>query len=147
VQLKYYRLQQIGEGSIELNVGEDEPTYGPTDRGTGTVHPEMVELSRVIDLLNERFGTQFTPADELLFEQIQAEAVADPDLRQSATVNTLDNFRHVFDPALEGIFVDRMDDNADIFARFMNETDFRQIVQETLRRRVYDEIRGEDAAD
>ena len=146
VQLKYYRLQKIGEGSIPLT-GESEPIYGPTDRGTGSAHPEMVELSRVIDLLNARFGTQFMPADELLFEQIQAEAVSDPDLQQSARVNTLDNFRHVFDPALEGIFVDRMDDNADIFARFMNEAEFRQIVQETLRRRVYDEIRGEDAAD
>ena len=36
---------------------------------------------------------------------------------------------------------DRMEDNADIFARFMNEGESRQPVLETFRRRVYEQIR------
>ena len=146
VTLKYYRLQKIGERSIDLGVAEGEPITGPTSVGTGAAHHELVELSRVIDILNERCGTQFTPMDELFFEQVQAEAAASPELRQAASVNTLENFRHVFDKALEGIFIDRMEDNEAIFTRFMNEGEFRQAVEGTLRRRVYDRIRADEAA-
>ena len=39
--------------------------------------------------------------------------------------NTLDNFKYVFDQALEGLFIDRMEQNEELFAKFMNEADFR----------------------
>ena len=38
---------------------------GPSDVGTGRIEDEQVPLSRIVDVLNERFGTEFTNADEL----------------------------------------------------------------------------------
>jgi type I restriction enzyme R subunit len=35
VELKYYRLEKISEGSIALGVGEAQPLKGPGDVGTG----------------------------------------------------------------------------------------------------------------
>lgn len=35
VALKYFRLQQISEGTIDLSPGEADPLKGPTDVGTG----------------------------------------------------------------------------------------------------------------
>ena len=64
-------------------------------------------------MINERFGTEFTQADELFFHEIRAEAVADESIRQAASANTLDNFRYVFLKALEGLFIDRMEQNED----------------------------------
>ena len=46
VALKYYRLQKISEGPIELKPGQPEPLDGPTEVGTGVVEDEKVELSR-----------------------------------------------------------------------------------------------------
>ncbi|HEY3740523.1 MAG TPA: hypothetical protein VGL53_11800 [Bryobacteraceae bacterium] len=40
---------------------------GPTAVGTGTAKDAKVELSRLIDTINDRFGTDFTQADELFF--------------------------------------------------------------------------------
>ena len=74
VELEYYRLQKISEGSINLSRGEGKPLTGPSDVGTGHDGDDEILLSELIDLLNERFGTDFTEADQLFFDQIEAEA-------------------------------------------------------------------------
>jgi hypothetical protein len=63
VALRFFRLQQMTEGSIELSDGEADPLKGPTDVGTAHAPEEQVALSSLIDKLNERFGTAFTEAD------------------------------------------------------------------------------------
>ena len=52
--------------------------------------------------MNQRFGTEFKPADQLFFDQIREEAVVDTHIQQAAMVNSLENFKYVFDKALEG---------------------------------------------
>jgi type I restriction enzyme R subunit len=146
VSLKYYRLQKIGEGSIDLQPGKAEPVSGPTAVGTKAAHPDDIELSRLIDILNERFGTEFKPGDQLFFESIKEDAVADGNLRQAALANTMENFGYVFRKALEGLFIDRMDQNEEITARYMNEERFREAVSQHLLKDVYDHIRKQGAA-
>ncbi len=146
VDLKYYRLEKISDGTIKLEPGEGGEVKGPTDVGTSVNERPMVELSTLIEQINERFGTDFTEADELFFNQVREEAIADESLREAAKANTIDNFRFVFTKALEGLFIDRMEQNEELFAKFMNEPDFQKVVQEHLLRQVYDEIREEDAA-
>src|SRR5660398_155881 len=145
VSLKYYRLQKIGEGSIDLEPGKTEPVDGPTAVGTKAAHPDDIELSRLIDILNERFGTEFKPGDELFFESIREDAVADSNLRQAAMANTMENFGYVFHKALEGLFIDRMDQNEEITARYMNEEQFRKAVGQHLLKDVYEQVRREQA--
>jgi type I restriction enzyme R subunit len=145
VALKFYRLQKISDGSIDLQSGVGGELKGPTAVGTRRAEDEEIELSRLIDLLNDRFGTDFKPADQLFLDSVRAEAVADGDLRQAAMANTLENFSYVFRRALEGFFIDRMEQNEDIFNRFMNDGQFQQVVEGTLRQQVYDQIRQESA--
>jgi type I restriction enzyme R subunit len=144
VQLKYYRLQKISEGSIDLREGQAPPLSGPVEVGTGETHDEEIELSQLIDILNERFGTDFRPADQLFFDQVREEAVADESLQQAARVNTLEDFKYVFDKALEGLFIDRMDGNEEIFAKLMNDDKFRDVAARHLLKQVYEQIRGSE---
>lgn len=58
-------------------------------------------------------------------------------------VNSLENFGCVFDRALEGKFIDRMDQNQDISARHMNDRKFAKVVADFLRKQVYEQIREE----
>lgn len=146
VTLRFYRLQKISEGTIALAPGEAGVVSGPTSVGTGKNNETEVELSRLIDLINERMGTDFKPADELFFNQIREEAIADESLRQAATANTMENFRFVFEKALEGLFIDRMEQNEELFARYMNDPEFQKLVGEHLLRQVYTQIREEPAA-
>jgi len=143
VSLKYYRLQKISDGGIPLQPDQPEPLDGPTEVGTAVVSDEKVELSTLIEMVNERFGTSFTEADELFFSQIREEAVADEALQQAATANPLDAFKLVFDKALEGLFIGRMEQNESITARFLDDQDFRGAVSRYLMKQVYEQIRGE----
>jgi len=143
VGLKYYRLQKISEGNISLNPGERGTVSAPTAVGSGVDRSEEIELSRLIDVVNDRFGTDFKPVDQLFFDQIKEEAVADTAIQQAAQANTLENFGYVFDKALEGKFIDRMDQNQEIFARYMNDDAFKKVVAEWMRKQVYDQVRSE----
>lgn len=143
VRLEYYRLQKISEGSISLKEGTARPLDGPTEVGSGLVREEPVALSRLIDLLNERFGTEFNQADQLFFDQIVEAAITDDSLRQAAAVNPKDKFELVFKNLLETLFVERMDQNEDIFAKFMNVKPFQQAVTTGLASEVYHKLRGE----
>jgi type I restriction enzyme, R subunit len=141
VALKFYRLQKISEGSIDLSPGEAEPLKGPTEVGTGRYEDESVVLSQLVDMLNERFGTDFKPADQLFFDQITEAAVENETLKIAAKVNTLDNFKHVFEHMLEGLFIDRMEGNEEIFDRIMQDASFRDVASANLVREVYERIR------
>ncbi len=104
-------------------------------------HDEDVPLSRLIDVVNERFGTDFTDADQLFFDQIIEAAIADGSLREAASVNPEEKFALLFSGLLETLFIERMEQNEDIFARFMNERNFQNLVSEWISKKVYTRFR------
>ena len=145
VRLEYYRLQKISEGSISLKEGEARPLDGPQEVGSGLLREEPVALSRLIDIVNERFGTDFNQADQLFFDQIVEAALTDENLKQAAEVNPEDKFALVFNNLLETLFIERMDQNEEIFARYMNDPAFQAIVAQWLAADVYRRLGGTPA--
>jgi type I restriction enzyme R subunit len=141
VRLEYYRLQKISEGSISLSDGQAHRLDGPSEIGSGDLHEEAVPLSRLIDVVNDRFGTDFNQADQLFFDQIVEAAVLDAGLKQAAVVNPGDKFELVFKNLLEALFVERMDQNEEIFARFMNDKAFQKLVTNWLSTEAYRKLR------
>ena len=142
VRLEYYRLQKIAEGSISLRDGTGRALDGPSDVGSGLVHDDEVPLSKLVDAVNDRFGTDFNDADQLFFDQIVEAAALDPEVRQAATVNPEDKFGLLLGGLLETLFVERMEQNEVIFGRYMNEGDFRRVVSEWISSEVYRRARG-----
>jgi type I restriction enzyme R subunit len=142
VSLEYYRLQKISEGSICLKEGAGISLDGPTEVGSGMVREEPMALSRLIDIVNERFGTDFNQADQLFFDQIIEAATADESLKQAAVVNPGDKFELVFKNLLETLFVERMDQNEEIFARFMNDAAFQKVITGWLASEAYKRLRA-----
>lgn len=146
VELQYYRLQKISEGQIDLESGSAQPLKGPSDVGTGQ-EDEDIRLSELIRMLNERFGTEFTQADQLFFDQIQEEAVESEWLQKAAVSNSIEDFRYVFEKAFEGLVIDRMEGNEEIFGKLMADGDFRSMAIEHILGRVYRALKrqGPDA--
>ncbi|MEQ9625312.1 type I restriction endonuclease [Coleofasciculus chthonoplastes] len=139
IEMKFYRLQKISEGKINLNEGEADALKGAIAVGTRQPDKE-VPLSQLIDSLNERFGTDFTPADQLFFEQITESAIANDHLKQAAQVNTKENFAPVLDQQLENLFIERMEGNEQIFMEVMNNQEFKQVVFEKLLESIYKQL-------
>jgi type I restriction enzyme R subunit len=137
VRLEYYRLQKISEGSISLRDGKGNPLDGPKAVGSGLQREEETPLSKLIDTLNDRFGTDFTDADQLFFDQIIEAAVGDASLGEAAAVNPEEKFTLLFSSLLQTLFIERMEQNEDIFARFMNEKSFQNLVTDWISKEVY----------
>jgi type I restriction enzyme R subunit len=141
VTLKYFRLRQIGEGSIDLGTGEAEPLKGPTDVGTARMKDEEVELSSLVDKLNERFGTDFTEADQLFFDQVSTTAESRDRITEAALANSFENFSSYFERVLEELFIERMEGNEEIFNRVMSDKAFRGAAHDHIARQVWERIR------
>lgn len=140
VYLEYYRLQKISEGSIDLHEGIVYPLDGPQSVGTSVVRESAVKLSQVIEVVNERFGTDFNQADQLFFDQLIEAAANSEELQQAAHVNSEDKFTLLFKRLLETLFIERMDQNEAIFARYMNDPAFQEVVSALLSTQVYQRL-------
>ena len=141
VALRFFRLQQMTEGSIDLSDGEAEPLKGPTDLGTAQVRDQDVALSSLIDRLNERFGTDFTEADQLFFDQIRASAENDESIAEAARANNLMDFAAYLDRRLDELFIGRMEGNEEIFSRVMRDAKFRSTAHEHLAWEIFQRAR------
>ncbi len=145
VALKFFRLQQMTSGAIDLAQGEAEVLKGPTDVGTAGEKDVTLPLSTLVGKLNERFGTDFTEADQLFFDQVRATAERNENVVAAAHANNFENFSAFFARVLEDLFIDRMEGNEEIFNKVMSDPQFRDIAQAHLARAVYERIRrGEE---
>ena len=147
VALRFFRVQQMTEGSINLSGGEAYPLKGPTDIGSSQVNDEEVLLSSLIDRLNERFGTDFTEADQLFFDQIRISAEHNENITEAARANNYTNFASYLDRILNDLFIDRMEGNEEIFSRVMTDSEFRSLAHEHLAREIFERVREEHATD
>ena len=141
VALRYFRLQQMSEGSIDLSQGESDPLKGPTDVGTARAKDEEVTLSSLIDRLNERFGTDFTEADQLFFDQIRASAENNETIAEAARANSFQDFASYLDRMLDDLFIARMEGNEEIFSRVMTDTEFRSAAHEHIAEDIFRRVR------
>ena len=137
VAMEYYRLQKIKEGSIELITGEAGALDGLSEAGIKRAKEEKATLSEIIDVLNDRFGTEFEEADRLFFEQIEAELIKDKKLQTQAKVNKMDTFKYAFEEMFIDKLIERMDQNQEIFEKILENQSFGGLVKELMMKKVY----------
>lgn len=137
VALEYYRLQKIKEGSIDLLTGETGELSGTSEAGLKRANDEEALLSEIINVLNDRFGTEFEEADKLFFDQIEAELMEDETLQTQAKVNKIDTFKYAFEDLFITKLIDRMDQNQEIFEKILEDKVFGNLVKELMMKKVY----------
>ena len=140
VALEYYRLQKIKDGSIDLVVGEAGELDGLTEAGIKRGKEEKAALSEIIDVLNDRFGTEFEEADRLFFEQIETELMQDTKLQTQARVNKMDTFKYAFEEIFIDKLIDRMDQNQEIFEKIIEDQSFGGLVKELMMKKIFDRL-------
>jgi type I restriction enzyme R subunit len=141
VELTHLRHEIISEGSISLDPETGEVIQVFDGKGK-QADPETVPLSSLVDTLNVRFGTNFTDADQLLFDQFEADWVANENLGDQARSNDLDNFALVFAREFMRTVVTRMDTNEDIYKRILDDQSLQDAVKNHYARSVYDQLRN-----
>ncbi|MEG6616589.1 hypothetical protein V6C27_09200 [Peptococcaceae bacterium 1198_IL3148] len=144
VALEYYRNQKTFDGSISL-VKEDATELKKPGDGGGTAKDlEKAPLSSIIEKLNDRFGTDFSPADQLSVEQLKEDFFQDEELARKAKTNTLDNFKYSYYKKFMDKTVDRMSQNQKFFVRILDDEKFRETLMDLMLVETYEHLRAGD---
>jgi len=141
VELTHLRHQITYEGSLELtsDVSEIRSFFG---EGKGGQQPlELETLLSIVEQLNDRFGTDFTDVDKLLFDQFEEAWASDGELSDQAQNNSIENFRLAFDRKFMQTIVTRMDDNSEIFQKILDDDEFSDFLREHYLKKVYAQLR------
>jgi len=144
IALEYYRLQKTSESQIVLDESGEVEIKPISEVGMTKDKEERMRLSEIIDVLNERFGTNFTEADRLFFDQIEEELASDETLSEQAKSNSMENFKYGFNDAFLSKLVERMDQNEEIFNKIMDNKEFSDVVKEYLIKKVYGRANKKD---
>jgi type I restriction enzyme R subunit len=142
VDLQYYRLERVFSGAIELKEGDAQDVKSPTEVGSGKAKDQKAPLSEIIQVLNERFGTQFNEEDRLFFEQIKERASKNPQVIHTALANPLDRFELGIRKLIEDFMIERMAENDQIVTRYMSEPDFQSSAFPILAKEIFNAVRG-----
>jgi type I restriction enzyme R subunit len=137
VSLEYYRLQKISEQNLALESNSEYGLDGISESGIRGTKEEKEALSEIISVLNKKFGTEFTEADKLFFDQIEEDLIADGKLSEQAQSNSMENFKFGFEEAFMDKIIARMEQNEDIFSKMMDDKDFGTIVRNYMIKKVY----------
>ena len=140
VSLEYYRLQRVAEQNIVMEGQNEYGLEGMDGAGIRMNKEEQEALSEIINVLNNRFGTEFNDADKLFFDQIEAELILDDKLSEQAKNNTLSNFKFGFEDAFMDKLIARMEQNQDIFTKMMDDKNFGGLVKDYMLKKVYERL-------
>lgn len=138
VALEYYRLQKIAEGDLVLQVQGKHELDPVTEAGISREKDEKDKLSNIINLLNEKYGFDFTDQDRLYFDQIEQALYENDDLKVRAKNNPIENFKYAFDEVFIQTLIDRMDANQEIFDKIMVNSEFKDDVKNWLTKKIYE---------
>ena len=128
VDLTHLRHEKIFEGSIPYPDGEGEVTTIYSGTGPMT-DPEEERLSEIIARINERFGTDWTEEDELVFEAAAQDLVKDDEIRNQAVSNDEETFRdHVFAGQFQKALVSRHDRNQKVVFAYLDNKELQAAV-------------------
>jgi type I restriction enzyme R subunit len=137
VALEYYRLQKIAEGDLVLQVQGEYGLDPTTEAGISKPKEEKDKLSNILNILNDKYGTEFTDADKLYFEQLEQALFENDELKLRAQSNPIENFKYAFEEVFIQTLIDRMKDNEEIFDKIMVDNDFKTDVKDWLTKKIY----------
>jgi type I restriction enzyme, R subunit len=142
VELTHLRHQMTFSGGLELTseTGEVRSFFG---EGRGSQQElDLERLSSIVDVLNDRFGTDLTEVDKLLLDQFEEDWVADEELSDQAKSNSLENFGLAFNRKFLNTVIARVDTNDEIFKKILDDEEFKHAIESYYLRKVYERLRA-----
>ncbi|MEA3408571.1 MAG: DEAD/DEAH box helicase family protein [Chloroflexota bacterium] len=145
VDVAAYDVQQTYDGSLSLKPeGELEP-----QKKKGPKQPEeeeLVPLSDIIALLNERFGLETSNEEASRFlEQLEERLGEQENLARAMEINSPENARLAFEHSLNDSVQDMLDVNFKFYKMFCDDHDFAQFLTEALFARYRQQIESQSA--
>jgi type I restriction enzyme, R subunit len=95
----------------------------------------------IIDRLNERYGTDWSDADRLVFDAALRDVIADENVQLQAANNSAENFGLVLPQIFTDALLGRLDRNEKVVFRFLDDEELRAEVLKTYTTLAYAQAR------
>ncbi|GHT67310.1 hypothetical protein FACS1894110_12570 [Spirochaetia bacterium] len=138
ILMEYYRLEKSFDGSIALK--STETGFSPIKGEAGAKKEKKETLSKIIDDVNKRFGTNFTEQDKIL-EQMQNDFVKDPKWSGFAASNDYSTFRLLAKKGFKDIAAQRYVENDSFFMRIFDDAEFGEYIMDRFIERLYGKLK------
>ena len=102
--------------------------------------------SKIIERLNEQFGTNVTDQDRSFFGQVKERAVRDEKVRETERAKLLDVLRLGVWDQISKLMIERMSENNALVKRYLEEPEFQNVAYEVLARGIFAAVRGGEVA-
>jgi type I restriction enzyme R subunit len=104
-------------------------------------HKFISKFSDLVQTLNEKFGTHFTDADQLFFEQVKKDIMSEPEVQAVATHGSQEELAKLVDELFARKLNDRLQANYKIVDKVVSDDEFLNVTSKTVFRAVYDMLR------
>lgn len=118
IDLDSYRVDLINQSEIRLK--ESEKYISPKQSLEYHYSEEEEEpISKIIQEMNDRYGTEFNDSDKNILQRLRNSLETNQDLKKSAKINILENFKLSF-IADHFAFYKKVNDNKDLKKDLVN---------------------------
>ena len=138
VLLEYYRLEKDFEGNIELQPTEEG--FRPITGEAGRREKKKDPLTKIIDKINERYGTNFTEMDKVL-QQIENDYATQDKWQSYARNNDYKTFMLLFEKDFPEMAANRYEQNEDFFIKMFSEPDMMSQIMYTVGTVLYERLK------
>jgi len=124
IDMESYRIDKRFEGAVPLERGDGGlPPQKTTAAHTASVE-ELEPLSRIIQELNDQFGTEFSEKDRVFIEELERRLSGEEALVKSILVNTPENARLTFNHVVSDRLQEMVDTNFEFYKRVTDDREF-----------------------
>jgi type I restriction enzyme R subunit len=134
IDMDSYRTQKRQEQDIAL-IGNVEISPVPAQMGGMTTDPEIEKLSNIVRDFNERFGTDWTDADQVrrfLFEDLPRTVSRNPEYQSAREHSDTQNARITYEKKLVEAFQGHVFDQTELYRKFAEDPEFKKWLADTL---------------
>ncbi|MGF7119339.1 type I restriction enzyme R subunit [Methanobacterium oryzae] len=141
VDMDSYKIVDNGETAIPL-VGEGE--LKPISDGVGGYNPdEKSRLSKIIEDMNDAFGTDFTDDDKVFLERVKDNLLENEELLNKMEHNSRENVKAVFDKYFNEEMTHLLKSNMNFYKRVVDNEKLRDKLKAELFKLLYLEYEKE----
>ncbi len=132
IDIESYRVQQRSQGRIQLETGVGELTPMAPVGGYALVPEDMEALSKIIETLNTRFGTDFSADDRLSILQLEQRLGENEALEASLRANPPERVRLTFDHVVEDALQEMVSSHFKFYKQVTDNADFAKVFLDWL---------------
>lgn len=139
VDMDSFRITLTSEEGIQLE--DTEVKLQPIEPLGATLPKREKEvLSKIIESINDRYGTDFSDQDRVIVQELQARIEANPSLMTSAKVNSKGKvkltFEHLFDEKLQEL----IDEHFDFYKKVNDNKDMKEVLTAKMFEIIYKKL-------